>query len=40
MLIRTGDFEEWPNLATCIAAQPRLGLAYDDGAIRAYEVLP
>jgi len=39
-LIRLDDFDEWPDLATRIAAQPRLGLAYDDGTIRAYEVLP
>lgn len=40
VLIGADDFNGWPDLARRIAAQPRLSLAYDDGTIRAYEVLP
>jgi len=40
VLIGADDFNEWPGLASAIAAQPRLSLAYDDGTIRAYEVRP
>lgn len=39
VLIRADDFDEWPDLATRIATQPRLSLTYDDGTVRAYEVL-
>jgi len=38
VLLRPDDFAGWPEVERTIAAQPRLRLAYDDGAVRAYEL--
>ena len=38
VLLRPDDFAGWAGVERTIAAQPRLRLAYDDGAVRAYEL--
>jgi hypothetical protein len=38
VLLSPTDFSDWPEVESRIAAQPRLWLAYDHGAVRAYEL--
>jgi hypothetical protein len=38
VLLNRADFPDWPEVESQIAAQPHLRLAYDDGAVRAYEL--
>ncbi len=38
VLLSQGNFPDWLEVESQIAAQPRLRLAYDDGDVRAYEL--
>jgi hypothetical protein len=38
VLLNQTDFADWPDLASHIADQSRLQLAYDDGDVRVYEL--
>ncbi len=40
VLLNPKDFRDWSNIQPQIAAQPRLRLAYDDGTVRVFELMP
>lgn len=39
ILVNPANFSDWPDMESRLAAQPRLRLAYDDGTVRAYELM-